>query len=45
MADNNALQAGLGVMRKLFGRKPDKGALSEVFFNLTIAHVYGHVSD
>ena len=43
MADNNALQAGLGVMRKLFGRKPDKGALPEEFFDLTISHVYGQV--
>lgn len=43
MEESSALQAGLDVARKLFGRKPDKGALSDDFFEMTISHVYGRV--
>lgn len=43
MAESSSLQAGLDVLKKLFGRTPDKGPLPEEFFDLTISHVYGQV--
>lgn len=39
----SALQAGIEIVRKLFGREPDKGSLSPEFFDMTMANVYGQV--
>lgn len=40
---NDLYEAGLAVMRRLWGRKPDRSYIPEAFFDQTIERVYGEL--
>lgn len=41
MIDKSLHEAGVQVMQRLFGRKPDRAYVPEEFFDYTIERVYG----